>query len=79
MPRKSKVRGGIVGSGSAAHLHYEGLYRVHGTDAVLVGIFSPTPENAHRFAEPRGLTTFASLEPRPPCGWPATREPFGEL
>ncbi len=28
----------------------------------LVGMFSPTAENARRFAEPRGLATFASLD-----------------
>jgi predicted dehydrogenase len=59
---KPKVRGGIVGSGFAAHLHYEGIRRVYGTDVDLVGIFSPTPVNARRFAEPRGLRTFTSLE-----------------
>ena len=43
MPSKQKVRGGIVGSGFAANLHYEGIERVHATDVDLVGIFSPTP------------------------------------
>ena len=62
MASKPKVRSGIVGSGFAANLHYEGIHRVYGTDAELVGIFSPTPENARRFAEPRGLRTFPSLE-----------------
>jgi predicted dehydrogenase len=59
---KPKVRSGIVGSGFAANLHYEGIHRVYGTDVDLVGIFSQTPANARRFAEPRGLRTFASLE-----------------
>jgi len=58
---KTKVRGGIVGSGFAANLHYEGIARVYGTDVELVGIFSPTLSNARRFAEPRGLRTFPSL------------------
>src|SRR5262245_6782659 len=62
MASKPKVRGGIVGAGFAANLHFEGIRRVYGTDAELVGIFSPTPENARRFAEPRGLRTFASLD-----------------
>ena len=62
MASKSKVRAGIVGSGFAANLHYEGIHRVYGTDAAMVGIFSPTPENARRFAEPRGLRTFPSLD-----------------
>jgi len=62
MRTKPKVRGGIVGSGFAASLHYEGIRRVYGADIDLVGIFSPTASNARRFAEPRGLATFASLE-----------------
>jgi len=62
MTSKPKVRAGIVGSGFAANLHYEGIRRVYGTDVDLAGIFSPTVANAKRFAEPRGLDTFASLE-----------------
>jgi len=62
MRTKPKVRGGIVGSGFAASLHYEGIRRVYGADIDLVGIFSPTASNARRFAEPRGLATFPSLE-----------------
>jgi predicted dehydrogenase len=59
---KPKVRAGIVGSGFAANLHYEGIQRVYGTDVDLVGVFSPTAANARRFAEPRGLATLPSLE-----------------
>jgi hypothetical protein len=62
MANKPKVRGGLVGSGFAANLHYEGIKRVYGTDVDLAGIFSPTAANAQRFAKPRGLRTFASLE-----------------
>ena len=62
MRTKPKVRGGIVGSGFAASLHYEGIRRVYGTDVDLVGIFSPTASNARRFAEPRGLVMFPSLD-----------------
>ena len=62
MTKKAKARGGIVGSGFAANLHYEGIRRVYGTDVELVGLFSPTAANARRFAEPRGLRTFDSLE-----------------
>jgi len=40
MARKPKVRGGIVGSGFAASLHYEGIQRVYGADVDLVGIYS---------------------------------------
>jgi predicted dehydrogenase len=59
---KPKVRGGIVGSGFAANLHYEGIRRVYGADVDLVGIFSPTAANAQRFAERHGLRTFPTLE-----------------
>ena len=62
MTKKAKARGGIVGSGFAANLHYEGIGRVYGTDVELIGLFSPTAANARRFAEPRGLRTFDSLE-----------------
>ena len=62
MTRKPRIRGGIVGSGFAANLHYEGIHRVYGADVDVVGIFSPTEGNARRFAEPRGLRTFSSLD-----------------
>ncbi len=62
MATKPRVRAGIVGSGFAANLHYEGMHRVYGTDVDLVGVYSPTAANARRFAEPRGLTTLPSLE-----------------
>ena len=62
MTSKPKVRGGIVGSGFAANLHYEGIRRVYGTDVDLVGVFSPTADNAQRFAGRHGLRTFSSLE-----------------
>ena len=62
MTNKPKIRSGIVGSGFAANLHYEGIERVYGAEVDLVGIFSPTETHARHFAEPRGLTTFASLD-----------------
>jgi predicted dehydrogenase len=62
MPNKPKVRGGIIGSGFAAKLHYDGIRRVYGTDVDLVGVFSPTAANAARFAERHGLRTFPSLD-----------------
>ena len=62
MTSKPKVRGGIVGSGFAANLHYEGIRRVYGTDIDLAGVFSPTADNAQRFAGRHGLRTFSSLE-----------------
>jgi predicted dehydrogenase len=82
MTSKVKVRAGIVGSGFAANLHYEGLARVYGTDVDLVGIFSPTETNARRFAKARGLKTFPSLsalldevEVVHVCASPAAHEP----
>jgi predicted dehydrogenase len=62
MPNKPKVRSGIVGSGFAANLHYEGIQRVYGADIDLIGVYSSTAANSQRFAEPRGLRAFASLE-----------------
>ncbi|HWA49404.1 MAG TPA: Gfo/Idh/MocA family oxidoreductase [Dongiaceae bacterium] len=62
MAQKPKVRSGIVGSGFAASLHYEGIRRVYGTDVDLTGVFSPTSENARRFAEPRSLHVYPRLE-----------------
>jgi predicted dehydrogenase len=62
MASKPRVRGGIVGSGFAANLHYDGIRRVYGTDVDLVGVFSPTAANAQRFAGRHGLRTFSSLE-----------------
>jgi predicted dehydrogenase len=59
---KPKVRGGIVGSGFAANLHYEGIRRVYGTDVDFVGIYSPTAANAQRFADRHGLRVFPSLD-----------------
>src|SRR5262245_49236744 len=61
MRNKPRVRAGIVGSGFAAKLHYEGAGRVYGSDVELVGIFSPTASHARRFAEPRGLRIFPFL------------------
>ena len=83
MASKPTVRSGIVGSGFAANLHYEGIRRVYGSDVELAGIYSPTPENARRFAEPRGLDTFDSLEALLDtvevvhiCASPAAHEPL---
>jgi predicted dehydrogenase len=82
MASKPRVRSGIVGSGFAANLHYEGIKRVYGADIELVGVFSPTQSNARRFAEPRGLRTFPSLdslldeiEVVHVCASPAAHEP----
>jgi predicted dehydrogenase len=83
MASKPRVRSGIVGSGFAANLHYEGIKRVYGADIELVGVFSPTQRNAQRFAEPRRLRTFPSLdslldeiEVVHVCASPAAHEPI---
>lgn len=47
------VRVGLVGSGFISMLHAEALRRVPG--AALVGVASPTPGNAARFAEAHGV------------------------
>jgi hypothetical protein len=46
MTGKPKLRGGIVRSGFAANLNYEGIQRVYGADVDLVGMYSPTEANA---------------------------------
>ena len=83
MARKPTVRSGIIRSGFAANLHYDGIRRVYGSDVELAGLYSPTPENARRFAEPRGLDTFDSLEALLDtvevvhiCASPAAHEPL---
>ena len=62
MSSKPKLSAGIVGSGFAAKLHYDGIRRVYGTDVDLVGVYSPTAANAQRFAASHGLKTFPTLE-----------------
>jgi predicted dehydrogenase len=62
MGQKATVRSGIVGSGFAARLHHAAITRVYGANIDLIGVFSPTAENARAFAAARGLQTFARLE-----------------
>jgi predicted dehydrogenase len=62
MAQKATVRSGIVGSGFAARLHHAAIARVYGANIDLIGVFSPTAENARAFAAARGLQTFARLE-----------------
>ena len=76
------LRIGIVGSRFAAHLHLTAYRRVHGTDARLVGVTSPTRERREAFARESGVTAYASLEALLPhvdvvdvCSPPATHEP----
>lgn len=59
---RKPVRAGIVGSGFAARFHFDAARRVTDTAAEVVGVWSPTAENARGFAEARGIEAFASLE-----------------
>ena len=59
---RKTVRAGVVGSGFAAALHVHGIRRVYGTDVDLVGVYSPTPANARRFADAHGLAALGSIE-----------------
>jgi predicted dehydrogenase len=47
------VRVGLIGSGFISAIHYEALRRVSGVE--VVGVASPTPGNAERFAAARGI------------------------
>jgi predicted dehydrogenase len=76
------LRIGIVGSRFAAHLHLAAYRRVHGVDAHLVGVTSPTAERREAFARESGVTAYASVASLLPdvdvvdvCSPPATHEP----
>jgi predicted dehydrogenase len=76
------LRIGIVGSRFAAHLHLAAYRRVHGADARLVAVTSPTAERREAFARETGVTAHASLASLLPhvdvvdvCSPPATHEP----
>jgi len=60
--KRKKVRSGIVGSRFAASFHYESIVRVHGVEAEVVGVFSPTRERANAFAEARDIQSFENLD-----------------
>jgi predicted dehydrogenase len=62
MVAKPKVRSAIVGSGYAANFHFEAIHRIPHADVEVAGIYSPTPANARRFAEARGIRACDSLE-----------------
>lgn len=55
------VRVGLIGSGFISTIHYEALRRVPGVE--VVGVTSPTPGHAARFATERGIP-FSSIEDR---------------
>jgi predicted dehydrogenase len=76
------LRIGVVGSRFAAHLHLLAYRRVHGVDARLVGVTSPTADRREAFARQSGATAYASLAAMLPhvdvvdvCSPPATHEP----
>lgn len=60
MERKT-VRSGIAGAGFAANFHYESIMRVYGTQAEVLGVYSPMPDG-DAFAEQRGIKSFDSME-----------------
>lgn len=62
MQSKATVRAGIVGSGFAASLHIEAMARVFGTNVEVIGVHSPTLENAQRFAAAHDLPVTENLD-----------------
>lgn len=62
MTDRQVIRAGIVGSGFAAKFHYEALQRVFSAKVEIVGAYSPSSENLHKFTDARGLQAFSSLE-----------------
>jgi predicted dehydrogenase len=56
--RSDRVGVGLVGSGFVSAIHHEALRRVPGVD--VVGVASPTPGNAERFATERGIPVHAT-------------------
>jgi predicted dehydrogenase len=60
---KQKVRIGIVGSGYAASFHAAAYKRVIETEAVITGVYSPTPANRSAFASKHQIpTAYSSLD-----------------
>lgn len=52
---------GFIGAGFSAHLHVEGLKKVHGVAVRLAGVTASRPERAAAFAKAHGVAeTFAS-------------------
>ena len=51
MPKRPKVRVGLVGAGFVAHLHGESYRHVHGVDVELVAVTATRPERAKAFAQ----------------------------
>ncbi|MBT8360362.1 MAG: Gfo/Idh/MocA family oxidoreductase [Desulfobacterales bacterium] len=55
------VRVGIVGSGFAARFHLEALQKVYGVQVELTGVYSPTEQNCHKFAQENNIKAFHDL------------------
>ncbi len=75
------LRIGIVGSRFAAHLHLLAYRRVHGVEARLAGVTSPTADRREAFARDSGATPYPSLAAMLPhvdvvdiCSPPVTHE-----
>jgi predicted dehydrogenase len=62
MAGKKTVRAGLVGSGFAAKLHIDGIRRLHGTNAEVVGVYSPTAAHARTFAEAHDIAAIGELD-----------------
>ena len=58
---KDTIRAGIVGSGFAARFHLEAMRKVYGVKVDIVGVYSPTTENCHAFAEAQGIPACEDL------------------
>jgi len=56
------IRTGIIGSGFAAHFHFEALRRVYGTKLTIAGVYSRTQTKRDIFATQRKITSFATFE-----------------
>lgn len=59
---KPKVRVGVLGSGFAAGFHVNALRRMHGVEAELVGMYSPTEEHRVGFAKDHEVQALDSAE-----------------
>lgn len=60
--KKKTVRAGLVGAGFAANLHIEGIHRVFGTDAEIVGVHARDRAKAAAFTARHGGAPFADLD-----------------
>lgn len=76
------LRVGIVGSRFAAHLHLLAYRRLHGVEARLAGVTSPTKERREAFARESGAMAYPELAAMLPhvdvvdvCSPPRTHEP----